>query len=885
MKIWVLACILCVGSILESSSQLNATYDLNLFFEENDKKHPLLKWKYKENKEPNLIFRQISQNKDNLLNNGIESSKLDKLVNINFDSNMSSKSDFADSNKTITKQHGTVEKYNFLEDVILGIDELIIGNFDSNLSINTKSAPLGNSKSKTSINPPQSEIYRKSLSNFRTIIRGKSNDSVIKEIQSIIENAIFHFEKDDLDKLHNEAFFVQHGKTLLNKRRIYFDTNHGISDEYFSKKNRNNYDLTKHLLRYDYLLADSFLENREGSYSNFVREKSGLKSLLTEKNIKLFTKLNGFENKCALALDISPEMVAGALPSNACLITFFRDSNDLETFANILTWKGELKTVSCSLGDAQDLLSQFNDQIIKPHKNGIDLTNLNSEKNQEKKALKALSEIYEIVMFSIIKNLPDGTDTLIISTSPGINSINELQEKIPFPILFDRNPFRNLSVSFSKYSNLLVIFAFGYILLKQLKEKITHQKAISLKEGIVLRTNNKLIRKIQFNTLSSSEIFWILLGGGSLLIIGFLIAVMEFTPEENLPKEQSHMILLSITFFSFSIWSIIHDTHWVKGRLISRKKRFILYLIYSVLPQFLYFLFLVTVFINTEKSESPNLKLILVLTTLIIILWRITVLLSRRQFHKKIRIISAIAFVSMPILTWASTDIHLLNKFFRILPFQPGEFLIQKFDILYVQTGRDILEKTSKWEKPNRALSFSIGSEMINLDEDGFISSMDKVLSDQKVENIYMDEDMDWINEKPQLITLYQPTRKLYYNLFDNFPGLNLEGPNCWMIFGGWGDWPSSDYSLSQPLWTDQKRLRIISKHFQNFSYSLWYPKNEISNHGFLAEFYKHALLTGNAPRAMVKVQREKILNSKNRLSAIVNYGGYRTNFRGTLPE
>ena len=77
------------------------------------------------------------------------------------------------------------------------------------------------------------------------------------------------------------------------------------------------------------------------------------------------------------------------------------------------------------------------------------------------------------------------------------------------------------------------------------------------------------------------------------------------------------------------------------------------------------------------------------------------------------------------------------------------------------------------------------------------------------------------------------------------------------------------------------KSARLISKKFENFAFSLWHPEDTKASNDFLCEFYKEAIDTKNAPRAFAHVQREKIVNAENKLSAILNYGGYRLIFRG----
>ena len=65
-----------------------------------------------------------------------------------------------------------------------------------------------------------------------------------------------------------------------------------------------------------------------------------------------------------------------------------------------------------------------------------------------------------------------------------------------------------------------------------------------------------------------------------------------------------------------------------------------------------------------------------------------------------------------------------------------------------------------------------------------------------------------------------------------------------------------------------------MSKKFENFAFSLWHPEDtKASNDFFFANSTRKLSTLRMLPEHFAHVQREKIVNAENKLSAILNYG------------
>ena len=243
-----------------------------------------------------------------------------------------------------------------------------------------------------------------------------------------------------------------------------------------------------------------------------------------------------------------------------------------------------------------------------------------------------------------------------------------------------------------------------------------------------------------------------------------------------------------------------------------------------------------------------------------------------------------------------------------MLPFQHGEFLAEKFDILYVQTGRDLIENQNKWERPTKALT--ILSERNSKMEDSFFNSKKDSLSELNINHHSIKYNHGDERYKGALLAreVLPKPNKMENEVEPSYRNLNVsqiislpqqddlvkqmsleihrgnrqwwtDKTRHWLIFGGWK--PVYDGEIKTPEWKFMKSARLITKKFENFAFSLWHPEDTKANNDFLCEFYEEAIDTKNAPRAFAHVQREKIVNAENKLSAILNYGGYRLIFRG----
>ena len=849
MKKYILLNVFFLTSVVHAKNDTNITNDLNLLLEEQDKKHPLLKWKYfPQNNEEIFLKEKPNESAASL---DIRSLELMPMILPNSIHSSDSQAEKLDKNFSKPKT---------LEEVISEIDNRLFKFEDLSNQVSGNTGTINRPSHSETLNSNDSTTTKWELN--PDIFNSKQ--PVFKQVEQWIKTSIYRRSENQLtnNPTPSDDFY-------------YDNISYPRSTEYFAKET-DDYSIQNHLLRYNFLLADSYFEKWQESYADYVEQYLPHKQgFLPTKELELTSKLSGFENKTADVLQLTSEMVANALPQNACLITYYVDFDSKEVkgvlFANILSWNGEIQSVKLSNITDLDL------QLIRFKLYRGEMT--------ENKILRNLGDIYDRVMLPIVKKLPSDTDTIIIAPIDNAS--------IPFPVLFDQSPVGNpfLSETFSKVAGILILLIFIYLMLKEIKEKITHKKRISLSEMMVMRTRNRFIEKINFNELTPKELIWIIFGG----IITCIFVATVFRPNEY-----------DVYFIFFlAAWFIVSDIHWVHKNTLPKVRRIFLYIAHLLAPLAFVLLCLVVWVISLNASDPP---MICTFVCFSITLWRIAIHHIHKKNHNRKFVFSLLALVCLPTLAWISSDPYFLKKGFQMLPFQHGEFLAEKFDILHVQTGRDLIENQNKWERPTKALT--ILSERNSKMEDSFFNSKKDSLSELNINHHSIKYNHGDERYKGALLArevLPKPnkmenevepsSRNLNVSQIISLPqqddlvkqmSLEIHRGNRqwwtdktrhWLIFGGWK--PVYDGEIKTPEWKFMKSARLISKKFENFAFSLWHPEDTKASNDFLCEFYKEAIDTKNAPRAFAHVQREKIVNAENKLSAILNYGGYRLIFRG----
>ena len=616
----------------------------------------MLKWKYfPQNKEE--VFLKEKPN-ESAASFGDSSLKLMRMILPNSMHSTDSQADKLDKNFSKPKT---------LEEVISEIDNELFKFEDlSNQAFSNTDTINKSSKSET-LNSNDSNTSKWELD---------------PEIQPIFKQ-VEHWIKTSINRLSEN----QLTNNPTPRDNFYYDNiSYPRSTEYFAK-DTDNYSIQNHLLRYNFLLADSYFEKWQESYADYVKQYLPHKQkFLLTKELKLTSKLSGFENKTAEVLELTSEMVANALPQNACLITYYVDFDSKKEkgvlFANILSWNGEIQSVKLSnTTDLDKLLVRFG---FKANIMGVN-PYLDSVKKDvvENNILHELGNIYDKVMLPIVKKLPSDTDTLIIA--PIYNA------SIPFPVLFDQSPMGNpfLSETFSKIAGILILLICSYLMLKEIKEKITHKKNFSLSEIMILRIKNRFIEKINFNELTPKELIWIIFGG--IITCIFIAKAFEFEKA----GDSSYAIIL------LAAWFIASDFHWVQKNTLSKVKRNFLYIVYLLAPlAFCFLCIFFHVLIFDYDEEGWKIEIVYILLSFSLTLWRIAINHIHKKNHNRKFVFSLLALVCLPTLAWINSDPYFVKKGFQMLPFQHGEFFAEKFDILHVQTGRDIIGSKNKWERP-----------------------------------------------------------------------------------------------------------------------------------------------------------------------------------------
>ena len=545
-----------------------------------------------------------------------------------------------------------------------------------------------------------------------------------------------------------------------------------------------------------------------------------------------------------------------------------------------MTWEGKHHFVSLAF---PKLFEATYDSFYKR----ISEYEKNKSKKNEQEVLYSLARMYEQIMTPVLRTLPESTDTLILDLPDSIfgeKKFSLAYAQIPFCGLLDQNPI--FSDSQSKLIRLIAYclcsLFFIFYLFGQVQEKSQMCKKGNLMPNL-------------FGLLAGGLSFFFIWFGGTLGIAG----------------SEHAMVVLGLSYFFISILLIIFDLHWTFTQQIkSKKQTFFKYLFLLIIP-ILDFFALIYLSISYSSKDSFGffgqelpIYLFASLTVFIFLLWRLLVRLLRKGLNKKEIIWTAAAFMYLPLVTWIAMDQNAMTKIIRVFSMSDGEFLGEKYDLLYVQTPRDLLEEKKDWSRPQSARTVYDRAEMRE--------SLDKVFRKNKIKHFSQSLESASKGEGIRYLGFtkeaYPPITSFFgrgNNLFDyiqlqnswflpfqeieqnqgNSRTGNWDGfwkdQNGWLLFAG--------YNLRETFFKsapDQLTSRFISQKFQNFAYSIWPPSlTKGMDAGFLGDFYQKALLTGNAPRALAKVQRERIRNAENKVDALLSYGGYRLTFRGPLPE
>ena len=772
-------------------------------------------------------------------NSFIFKEKTSPSYNENLLDNFSGKTDYLEKNLQNekikkNKQHESIDKLIKNIDASLTKQELTDRNRFKIYDINTE-IPSGR----------ELDLNR-TLEKFKGKLRQKKKDN-----SSLIQDVLIY--KDDLeqvDLLHS----------LVNQSGDYVYGTSRLAER----------------ISHEYILEDSILNEWEISYFDFLKKSTKMEPHKIKKNILLLPKLNHFENHALQAEDMSISMITNALPKNACLVSFSEKGS-----AETLTWEGKYHFKSFEF---PKLFEATYDSFYKR----ISEYGKDKSKKNEQEVLYSLARMYEQIMTPVLRTLPENTDTLILDLPDSIfgeKKFSLAYAQIPFCGLLDQNPIFSDSqleiirlIAYCLCSLFFIFYLFGQV----------QQKSQMCKKGNLM-----------------PNLYGLLAGGLSVFFIwlGSL--------QGNTPTSEYAMGVIGLSYFFISILLIIFDLHWVFTQQSKSKKRTLLkYLLLLIIPLLAFFAlgFLAECYSSKEffgffGQELP-IYLFATLTVFIFLLWRLLVRLLRKRLNKKEIIWTAAAFMYLPLVTWIAMDQNAMSKITRVFSLSDGEFLSEKYDLLYIQTPRDLLDKKKDWSRPQSARTVYNRAEMRE--------SLDKVFRKNKIKHFSQSLESASKGEGIRYLGFtketYPPLTSFFgrgNNLFDyiqlqnswflpfqeieqnqgNSRTGNWDGfwkdQNGWLLFAG--------YNLRETFFQsapDQLTSRFISQKFQNFAYSIWPPSlTKGMDAGFLGDFYQKALLTGNAPRALAKVQRERIRNAENKVDAILSYGGYRLTFRGPLPE
>ncbi|MFL2938178.1 MAG: hypothetical protein ACJZ7A_03665 [Opitutales bacterium] len=492
---------------------------------------------------------------------------------------------------------------------------------------------------------------------------------------------------------------------------IFLDPNYGIN----ALKDEPR-EMLRHSLRYAYLKTDQTIQLKDFSRSKldpFPNAKSMTTPVL-DKQLEHLAKTRKFRNKVILAMNTSVQAVTQALPRNACLIEFIYDELDLTHYAALLDWRGECQIIR--LGPLHSLLCEEfknlktflykrtdGDDSIKVEGIGnITISDDNflsldeaswsyAKQAPEESVLKIMVNMHEIIMAPIIRKLPKGTDTLILNTPPPDNFIPSQEphtkenpiNQVPFPVLLQPD-----SVEKPRYSN---------------ESEIVRDVSVLLSILVVGLISLQTRKRLQAcNVVGWAYIFWLLLGT-SLCFLSIAASGL-FSSVEKLSTA------VAVCLFPYLAWSIFCDLQKVFSATSLSGKRRIIYAFASVFTP-------ITLIVSAILLkvilfyETPELSIIWMLSITFVI-WRLLVRRFRGKFAAKDWIIGIGTLAGIPLMVYIIENPDFAKRFVRESEnYAGGSFLIEDYDLLYLQSGRDLLDDVPKWKTPNVACTYSNSPE------------------------------------------------------------------------------------------------------------------------------------------------------------------------------